>query len=375
MKNEIPQTILMTTDTAGGVWTYSMELCSALARNQINVHLATMGEPLDEHQRKEAEKQSNIEIHESNFALEWMDNPWKEVDKAGEWLLELEQKIQPDLIHLNNYTHGDLPWQNPVVMIGHSCVLSWWEAVENEPAPEKWDEYKKRVKKGLQQADVVVGVSDAMIDSLQKFYGPFSETEVIYNGRSSEQFSPKEKMPIIFSMGRMWDEAKNLATLNEIADSLFWPVYTAGDSDLDDDSTTVQHLGKISPPKAAECLARAGIYVMPARYEPFGLSILEAGLSECALVLGDIPSLREIWGEAALFVNPDDPKELQKQIQGLIQNPSELKDMAQKAREKAQNYSTEIFEKRYIELYRKMLGMNKKHISPKRQTKTKSLSV
>ena len=38
----------------------------------------------------------------------------------------------------------------------------------------------------------------------------------------------------------------------------------------------------------------------------FGFSVLEAALSGCALVLGDIPSLREIWGDAALFVPPDD---------------------------------------------------------------------
>ena len=43
-------------------------------------------------------------------------------------------------------------------------------------------------------------------------------------------------------------------------------------------------------------MARASIYALPARYEPFGLSILEAALSGAALVLGDIPSLREVWG-------------------------------------------------------------------------------
>lgn len=56
----------------------------------------------------------------------------------------------------------------------------------------------------------------------------------------------------------------------------------------------------------AQWYAHAAIYALPARYEPFGLSALEAGLSGCALVLGDIPSLREIWGDAALFVPPDD---------------------------------------------------------------------
>ena len=42
--------------------------------------------------------------------------------------------------------------------------------------------------------------------------------------------------------------------------------------------------------------ARAGIYALPAVYEPFGLSVLEAALSGCALVLGDIPSLARNLG-------------------------------------------------------------------------------
>jgi glycosyltransferase involved in cell wall biosynthesis len=56
----------------------------------------------------------------------------------------------------------------------------------------------------------------------------------------------------------------------------------------------------------AERLGEAAIFAAPARYEPFGLGILEAAASGCALVLGDIPSLRENWGGAALFVPPDD---------------------------------------------------------------------
>jgi hypothetical protein len=46
--------------------------------------------------------------------------------------------------------------------------------------------------------------------------------------------------------------------------------------------------------------------VLPARYEPFGLSVLEAALSGCALVPGDIASLRGNWDGVAEFVCPDD---------------------------------------------------------------------
>ena len=57
----------------------------------------------------------------------------------------------------------------------------------------------------------------------------------------------------------------------------------------------LEALGKLPAAEMKLWFAHAAIYCLPARYEPFGLSVLEAGLSGCALVLGDIPSLREIW--------------------------------------------------------------------------------
>ena len=39
-----------------------------------------------------------------------------------------------------------------------------------------------------------------------------------------------------------------------------------------------------------------------ALYEPFGLAVLEAAQAGCALVLSDIPTFRELWDGAALFV-------------------------------------------------------------------------
>ncbi len=78
---------------------------------------------------------------------------------------------------------------------------------------------------------------------------------------------------------------------------------------------------------------RASIYAMPARYEPFGLSILEAGLSGCALVLGDIPSLREHWDGAAAFVAPDDREALRSAIEGLIDSPARRAELGRRARD------------------------------------------
>jgi glycosyltransferase involved in cell wall biosynthesis len=53
-------------------------------------------------------------------------------------------------------------------------------------------------------------------------------------------------------------------------------------------------------------MRRSAIFAAPSRYEPFGLAVVEAAISGAALVLADIPTFRELWGDAALFVSPDD---------------------------------------------------------------------
>src|SRR5215212_319812 len=137
--------ILMTADTVGGVWSYALELVRALGCYHCDVALATMGSFLNASQAREAARIPNLTLYESGYKLEWMEEPWAEVDQAGAWLLEIAQQVQPDLVHLNNYVHGVLPWPAPVLMVGHSCVLSWWQAVKGESAPPSWQTYHQRV--------------------------------------------------------------------------------------------------------------------------------------------------------------------------------------------------------------------------------------
>jgi glycogen(starch) synthase len=155
--------ILLTTDTVGGVWTYAIELARALAPHGVEVALATMGAPVRPEQRRQAEALENVRLFESDFKLEWMPEPWNDVRRCGDWLLELEAQTRPDVVHLNGYAHAALPWSAPTVVVGHSCVLSWWQAVKGEPAPPDWDRYAEAVRRGLRAADAVVAPSAAMI--------------------------------------------------------------------------------------------------------------------------------------------------------------------------------------------------------------------
>lgn len=348
--------VLMTCDTAGGVWTFALELAEGLAANGVEVLLASLGGTPSQEQYASASRISNLYLASSDFKLEWMQDPWADVAASGRWLARIAREYSPDLVHLNSFGHGDVEFDCPVLLTGHSCVLSWWEAVRRTSIPPEWNKYHDAVTAALNAATAVTTPSRFMAAALKKHYS-FDEKKlhVIYNGRIPSGFRSGVKEPFIFAAGRLWDEAKNARALADIAPSLSWPVYFAGDGDV----AGCRTLGRLAGEEMAGWYARAPIYAHPALYEPFGLSVLEAALSGCALVLGDIPSLREIWGDAATFVMPEDRESLRAEIQALSDNETLRLEMARRSFERAQIFTSERMTESYLNLYPAMAAPGK----------------
>jgi glycosyltransferase involved in cell wall biosynthesis len=360
MDAESTRRVLMTADTVGGVFSYALELIAALNACEVSVALATMGAPLTSLQRAQIERLDDVSLHESRFKLEWMDNPWRDVARAGDWLLELSRALRPDVVHLNQLAFGSVPFAAPTLVVAHSCVLSWWRAVHREAAPRSWDRYRAVVTHSLESATLVAAPTRSMLQTLADNYGYEREGVVLPNARHATSYLPADKAPFILAAGRLWDEAKNLAALEAVAPHVAWPVYVAGSVAHPDGGTRkplgVTVLGELAPQAMAQQLARAAIYALPARYEPFGLSALEAGLARCALVLGDIPTLREVWGEAALYVEPDDHQHLRETLARLIANPKLRDDLAHEARERALIYTPQRMVGAYCDAYATLTG-------------------
>ena len=358
--------VLMTADAVGGVWSYSLQLAGLLAGRGVQVVLATMGPGPADAQREEASRVAGLELRTSTFALEWMQNPWSDLRRAGSWLLELEREIAPDVIHLNGYAHAALSWQAPVLIVAHSCVASWWNAVHRSKPPVEWDIYIQTVRAGLLAADRIAAPTRAMRDALVRFYGAGADATIIHNCRPANRWQPAPKEPFVLSAGRAWDEAKNIATLDAAAEHLPWPVRvagaTTGPASGDYRPAHIDALGLLSPEDLAQLMGRAAIYALPARYEPFGLSVLEAALSGCALVLGDIQSLRENWNGVAKFVAPDDVDGLRRAIRELIEYPAERDELAHAARRRAELFSPEQHRDAYYALYEEMAAAGRQRV-------------
>jgi glycogen(starch) synthase len=351
--------VLLTADAVGGVWNYATDLTRALAPQGVRFLVATMGPRPSAAEKQRVLATRGVELAESDFALEWMDHagPASRCD-ASAWLASLARDFSPHLLHFNGYVHALVSWDAPVLVAAHSCVGTWWSAVHDCEPPAEWAAYRESVAAALTRASAVVAPSRALLDRLREQYGVNPRrASVIHN---STRLAPRQcaKQPFILAAGRVWDESKNLRILDEAAAHLPWPVLVAGSTECDGRTAPAFHharlQGSLGRAEFAALLSSASVFAHPALYEPFGLAALEAARCGCALVLADIPSLRELWEGAALFVPPRNPAAWRSVLTGLAAEPDMRNDLATLARARARRYAAQSTARRYLHLYREL---------------------
>ena len=333
----------MTTDAVGGVWTYAAELRAELPACGVEVVLATLG----------PQPPPDSSSPYIPCRLEWQQDPWEDVATSGRRLLALAEQAGAELVHLNGFAHGALAWEVPVVVAAHSCVLSWHDAVRGAPAGPEWARYRDAVVAGLRGADAVVTPTAAMRAALRRHYGYEHRCRIVPNGVSPHPHKRARRGRLVLAAGRVWDEAKGFEALDRAAAQLDWPVAIAGDAG----GRTARHahlLGVLPRDALRTRMAQAAIFVHPARYEPFGLVVVEAALAGCALVLGDIPAMRELWDGDALFVAPGDAGALVAACERIMGDDDLRRRLAERARRRAADYDAATMAAAYARLYRRL---------------------
>ncbi|MGI4878718.1 MAG: glycosyltransferase, partial [Janthinobacterium lividum] len=143
--------------------------------------------------------------------------------------------------------------------------------------------------------------------------------------------------------GRLWDAGKNVAVLDRAAARTAVPVHAAGavaaPGGRPASFAHLRLLGSVDEATLGDWLGRRPVFVSAARYEPFGLAVLEAAAAGCALVLSDIPSFRELWADAAVFVAPDDDRGFAAAIDGLVGDAGRRQAMGAAAAARAARYT------------------------------------
>lgn len=358
--------VLMTTDTVGAAWPCALTLAGALSRRGVRTSLAVFTGGLAASMRAEGSAVPGLQIFEGTFSLEWMPDPWEDVRRAGEWLLSLARVLRPDVVHLHGYTLGALGWPAPAVVAAHGSVCSWWEAVHGVGAPPEWDRYRAEVRRGLLGAARVVVPSRAMLDSLQRHHGPVSSARVVHDARVLAPVRGLAKEAWVLTAGRVGDEASNVQVLVNAARLV--PVRLAGAFDeppgAEQGDAGLELVGRLGPEAMRVAMARAAVYAHPALHEPYALAPLEAALQGCALVLSDIPSLRELFDGAAVFVPPRDGEAWARALRALLDDAPRRRRLAEAARARAGSFRPERQAEEMLRVYEGACSDARKQTAP-----------
>lgn len=110
-------------------------------------------------------------------------------------------------------------------------------------------------------------------------------------------------------------------------------------------------LGKIPRNKVKNFYSSADVTVIPSIHEPFGLVVLEAMACGSPLVCTKVCDFPLIAGRAAVYAQPQNPKDLAKKIQYVLDHPEKAKEMTEYGLKKVKDYTWEPYIEKLEKLY------------------------
>ena len=358
--------ILITADAMGGVWTYTRELASGLTKLGAKITLVSFGE-IPAPDQTAWVHELGIDYRPTAFKLEWMQDCEADLEDSARFLQAVIDEVHPDLLHLNQFYYGALETAQPKIVVAHSDVVSWFQEVHGGgPKDARWGFwYRDMVVRGLSGANAVVAPTRWMLETVKELFVTPKLGSVIYNGRTPSLFNPHvSKERYAASAGRIWDFGKNAALLTKIDPP--YVIHLAGCDESPNqgeerqpffgEGKKVAYRGVLNEKQIQQLFSRAEVYVATSQYEPFGLAPLEAALSRCALVLSDIPTFRELWGDSAVYFERNNPESLQAALTQMYRDHELRATYAKLAYDRAtRRYTAQRMSEEYFEVYKTLI--------------------
>lgn len=203
--------ILMTTDNYGDAWYYSTELAGRLRRKGFEITLAIIGNPLSNQQKKQLD---GIAYFNLECKLEWMSNPWPDMQIAKDWLLKILKILQPDILHMNTYSMGDISDNIPVIVNINFLGFNRWKALMHKTNHSDLQFYEEKIGETLKSAHMIIAPSNDMMKETETLFGNFKKKKLMYCGKEKPLFSQslRDKDP---SKRKSIEEFKKAKMINE----------------------------------------------------------------------------------------------------------------------------------------------------------------
>ena len=349
----IVRRVLLTTDAVGGVWTYTVELAQALSQLGVEPVIATLGPSPDENQYRQL---PNINVFDTGLPLDWLTESREDITDAGAAIAQLAKDVRADAVQLHTAALAcDVQFGRPVIAVQHSCVATWWATVRGSALPQDFEWRRSMMERGLNSVGAAVAPSAAFAGQTEAAYNLHHPVAVVHNGRTASGLPDCRPEDSILTVGRLWDEGKNVRVLDGAAGLIDGPFEAIGPTHGPNGTgVTLDNMacsGSLPVAVIAERLASRPIFASSALYEPFGLSVLEAAQAGCALVLSDIPTFRELWDGVALFADARSPTAFAEAFRLLLADPARREELGQSARHRARRFTPERTAAQMLRIY------------------------
>jgi glycosyltransferase involved in cell wall biosynthesis len=258
--------------------------------------------------------------------------------------------------------------------------------------------YKNSIKNAVRVADRIVGISKQIKnDLIQHLKVPEQKISVIPNGldekflnqaktpfNTVQQITPKLKekysLPdsFIFTLGVL-EPKKNFTNLVRAYAIIKSKITTEGlpklviggskkygwqnqeffktveDTNLKNE---VIFTGKIEHEDLPFIYQTAKVFILPSIHEGFGLPVIEAMACGTPVITSNVSCLPEIAGDAAILVNPYDPKEIADALLLVLSNENQRKELIEKGRTNALRFSWDKTAQQLLQIFEE-IGQNK----------------
>lgn len=358
----------------GGIETHTMDLACQVAQRGFEVHVILPVDPtLDP--MVDVLEASGIPVLRMNLLgnqppLRLLAN----LVRLRRWLRE--QRI--DVLHIQRSLPHRSKWAILTARVADVPVIVATDHGIPDPHLGRVQRWQTRLADRLVAAVAVVSDYGRRL-RLERTDICADKLHVLYNGIDTEHFTPgapegatalglPSDAPVIGTLGRL-EPQKGITYLLEATAMLAgrWPVLTvliAGQGSLREELKAkakalgvvnhVRFLGFIPVREAVDFLRLLDVFVLPSRWETFGLAAAEAMAVGVPAVVANVGGLPEVVadGETGLVVPPHNPEALAAAIERLIQNDQLRQCMARAGRQRVEAlFSVEAMADKTITLY------------------------
>lgn len=339
-----------------------------------------------------------IVLRSSNFDLYRPKNPnFRKVIADVRWYSIREQllipkvllTIRPDLVH---FPHFNIPiaYTGKFVVTIHDLIGSEYKSIDSTTrAPlvywAKHFIYERVVRQAVGRAEKVIVPTNTIKDKVSKQLSISADKIAVTYEAADEKFFDwgesdsllgkseevlkkyKIKKPYIINAGNSFPY-KNLDRLLESLTHLSKEVSFVNPSPKSAFQDRLRERaeklgvnerlnlpGFVSDEELAVLYRNALAYVMPSLSEGFGLPALEAMASRLPVIVSDIPVLREVCGDNALYVDPNNPQDIAEKIKKLMSGQDLRQRLINEGLERVRQFSWRKTAAQTLQVYEEAL--------------------